>query len=307
LGEDQPDLITGTVTIGNYANSLFSDGWDGIYCNTAKSTGCTITDATLTGQSSVVIEGQEDADITALDFASISLTSAPTIGVTPTGQGFGECPPPSVGTPGSANGKPDVVQSKGQAIWLDGKVTMTFSNGMVQCISGTAFKLVTSPNGNGDPSLNLQSSTIQNTERAVYASAGTATISGSTIQFNYNGVEQTGTGTINLSGSDGGANTVVCSAGSESITSIDGGPTATPGVNVLNDTTATLDAVDVAWDTSGPDLFSCNAALTTCICENKSCTNAGGVDDMDAVYDSTGTITTTGATVSSIATAAGCK
>jgi hypothetical protein len=204
-----------------------------------------------------------------------------------------------------------VAQSKGQAIWLDGKVTMTFNNGTVQCISGTAFELVTSPNGNGNPSLTLQNTTVQNTERAVYASAGTATISGSTIQFNYNGVEQTSdgtnTGTINLSGTDGGANTVVCSSGIESITAVDGGTTATPGVNVLNDTTATLDAADVAWDTSGPDLFSCKATLLTCTCENSSCSNAGGVDDMDAVYDSTGTITTTGATVSPIATSSGCN
>ena len=50
-----------------------------------------------------------------------------------------------------------------------------------------------------------------------------------------------------------------------------------------------------------PDLFSCsNATLTTCTCEDSSssCTNAGGVDGMDAVYTSSGSITQTGAGLS---------
>jgi len=313
LGEDQPAAILGTVTIGNSDNKFFGDGWDGIDCETANSQGCTITDAPLSGQSSVIIQGQQDADISALDFASITLTSAPVIGLSPGDGGFDECPTSTLSTAGSASGKPDVASSRGAAVVLQGQATMTFENGTVQCISGAGFELMQSLNKDGNPTLTLATTTIQNTEQAVYVSAGTATISGSTIQFNYNGVKQTsdGTnvGTVDLSGAgtDAGVNTVVCSDGMESINAVNGSTTI-PGINVLNDTTATLNASDVAWDTSGPDLFSCDAAtLATCTCEISSCTNGGGMQDMDAVYDSTGTITTTNGTVSPIATANGCN
>ena len=177
LGEDQPGTFTGTVTIGNDTNKFFTDGWDGIICETGTNLGCTITDAPLTGKSSVVIEGQEDVDLTAQDFANITLTSAPRIGVAPGGAGFGQCPAGTLALEASALGKPDVSASRGEAVLLEGQVTMNFSNGTVQCISGTGFLLEKSPNKNGNPSLTLLDTTIQNTERAVFASAGKATIS----------------------------------------------------------------------------------------------------------------------------------
>ncbi len=314
LGEDQPAAIMGTVNIGNDDNRLSSAGWNGIVCETANSTGCTITDAPLGSQSSIIIQGQQNADISAVDFASITLTSAPLIGVAPAGGGFNECPVPS--TPATAispTGKPDVSISNGGAVLLQGQATMTFENGTVQCISGDGFQLLKSQNGDGTPTLTLINATIQNTEEAVYVSAGKATISGSTIQFNYNGVKQTGDGTnlvtidLSVAGTDGVLNTVVWSDGMESINAVKGS-TSIPGINVLNDTTATLNASNVAWDTSGPDVFSCDAAtLATCTCVSSPCSNTGGMQDMDAVYDSTGTITTTGNSVSPIATANDCN
>jgi len=65
-------------------------------------------------------------------------------------------------------------------------------------------------------------------------------------------------------------------------------------VAVLNTTTATLNADNVDWDTTGPDLFSCDVTLTNCSCESSSCTTTPGTDGMDAVYESTGIVTTTG-------------
>jgi hypothetical protein len=160
------------------------------------------------------------------------------------------------------------------------------------------------------PTLTLNGTTIQNTEYAVNATAGTVSIQGSTIQYNYNGVLQGTDGTnlasVNLGGTGVNANTVVCSNSAESIL----GPGGTPAVCVLNTTTNTLNAANVNWDSNDnaspppdePDLFSCTApALTTCTCESiaGTCTNAGGVDGMDAVYTSTGTINQNDAGLSS--------
>jgi hypothetical protein len=143
----------------------------------------------------------------------------------------------------------------------------------------------------------MDMTTIQNTEYALYATAGKATLSNSTIQYNYNGVEQgtdgTNSATLDLNGGAAATNTVVCSNSVESINGQNGG--LTPAVCVLDTTSANLDASNVNWDTAGPDEFSCDSTLTSCECEvNAGCTNPGGVDGMDAVYESSGTITTTG-------------
>jgi hypothetical protein len=171
----------------------------------------------------------------------------------------------------------------------------------VQCIYSDAFLLEASTL---TPTLTLDSTTIQNSEQAIIATAGSATISNSTIEFNYNGIQQATDGTnisaINLSG---GGNTVICSSEVESV--IKNQPT--PGVDVLNATSQALNASNVAWDTSGPDVFKCNPALTTCLCENSTCTNGAGDDSMDAVYDSTGLITTTGSTRSMTMAAIRCN
>ncbi len=296
LGQDKSAAVTGTVTIGNAGDNELTDGWNGIVCGTGNKTGCTITDATLKGgTSSVVIEGQENCDIDAEDFASITLNSHPVIGIPPNDAGFEQCPD-----------KPDVEQgsningNNGAAVLLNGFASVTFNNGTVQCIAGDAFDLFATKAGT--PTLTLNSTTIQNTEYGVNAFAGTATISSSTIWYNYNGVQQGTDGTnvssIDLSsGGDGGTTTVVCS---NSYESTEGGDL--PGVSVLNSTANSLNAANVTWDTSGPDLFSCDATMADCTCEISSCTldtSDGGVDGMDAVYTSSGTINTTGNALSS--------
>jgi hypothetical protein len=295
LGQDASGGTQGGVNIG----TNLTKGWDGIVCASTATTGCTITDAALSKGRSVTLLNQEDLDIDAEANATITLLSAPAIGVAPSATGFLECP-----------SKTDVSKGLQQAVLLNGSATVTFENGVVQCISGTGFRLVAGDGGTGNPILNLGNTTIQNTEQAVFASAGTATLWGSTIQFNYNGVEQatdgTNLATIDLDGADGGTNSVICSAGEESINAVDGG-TAVPGVNVLNTTSAALDASNVAWDTTGPDLFLCNAALGSCTCEISTCINPGDDDDMDAVDESTGTITTTGNTQSAVAVANNCN
>ncbi len=287
LGQDSSAGTTGQVSIGNSAGDISTDGWNGIVCTAAGGLGCTITDATLQKGSSIVIEGQENLDLDAEDFATITLTSAPTIGLPPVPVGFANC-----------SAKPDATATsgKGEAILLNGDVTMTYSNGTVQCISGAG--LVMQASSNGSPKLTMAKTTIQNTEYAVYATAGKATISNSTIQYNYNGVQQgtdgTNSATVDLSGgSVGGTNTVVCSNSVESVNKKNG--SLAPAVCVLDATTASLDASNVDWDTTAPDEFSCNAALTSCDCEvTAGCTNPGGVDGMDAVYVSSGTVTTKG-------------
>ncbi len=99
-------------------------------------------------------------------------------------------------------------------------------------------------------------------------------------------------GTIDLGGADGGTNTVACS------NSIEGG--TPPGVSVLNKSTQTLNASHVSWDSPAPDLFECNAGLNACSCEISTCSVDAGADGMDAVYESTGIIDTTGNQLSTL-------
>ena len=141
----------------------------------------------------------------------------------------------------------------------------------------------------------MDSTTIENTEYGIYATAGSATITNSTIQYNYNGVQQgtdgTNIATIDLSGgSVGGTNTVVCSSDAESVSA------SNVGVSVFDSTSSNLNASNVLWDTSAPDEFSCtDNTFGNCTCESSAgCTLGAGSDEMDAVYDSSGTVTTTG-------------
>jgi hypothetical protein len=294
LGQDQSAGNTGTVNIGNALNNAATDGFDGINCQSDfLSIGCNISDATLTGQSSVVIQGQEDVDLLAYDFSTVSLTSAPVIGIKPAAAGFSQC-----------SGKPDGVQNGNfTSVYLSGPVTMTFSNGTVQCLSSTGFLLQGSGVfGNGPPTLTMDSTTIQNTNLGIYASAGTATVTNSTFQFNFGAVQQDqdgngGNGTIDLSG---GGNTVVCSSSVE-----DAQSTGNEGVDVYNSSTANLAADNVAWDTSGPDYFACTGITSsdTCSCNITTCSNTAPFDGMDAVQNSNfagNSITTTSNTQSSI-------
>ncbi len=300
LAEDQPAVVSGTVTIGNAYNSSTTNGWKGITCQPGKmaGSGCKIRDAKLKGgKSSLVIEGQAFEDIDAEDFADILLTSYPVVGLPPADAGFQQCVI-SNGS-GTSTAKPDCQSNEsGAAILLNGSAAMTFNNGTVQCISADAFLLNTSPKGNGNPKLTLLNSTVQNTEFGVLANAGAATISNSNIQYNYKGVEQGTDGTnvssIDLSsGGDGGTTSVVCSNSYESVRG-----RSSSGASVINDTANSLNAQNVTWDTSVPDQFSCTTTtFASCTCESTTCTvniDDAGYDGLDAVYVSTGTVDTSG-------------
>jgi len=283
LGQDQSGGVTGTVTIGNALGVEATDGNIGILCESDYViSGCTIQDAALTGQSSVVIQGQRGQAIQAQDFSTISLSSNPVIGVPPNGVGFDECPQKNDGVL-----NPEVS--------IQGPTTMTFRNGVVQCLHGTGFLLQRSPFGNGMPALNLDNCVIQNTELGIRDEAGTATVTNTTIQYNVIGLEQAqdvagNNGAVDLSG---GGNTIICSSNAETSQGY-----KLPGIDVYNTSTADLNASNVAWDTATPDYFDCDSSFA-CTCNLIfGCTTKEGSDDMDAVEDSTnlGGITTTGAT-----------
>ena len=259
LGGDQSSLITGTVNIGNALNNAATDGWDGILCGSDfASLGCTINDVALVKQNSVVIQGQEAQDLVIQDFATVSLTSAPVIGTAPAAAGFNQC-----------NAKPD-AQNGSSAIGITGPATVTFNNGTIQCISGTAIGLQTSEFANGAPTLNMDTVTIQNTALGIYASGGTATVTNTTINYNFIGVQQDHDsvnsidGTIDLTG---GGNTVICSSNQET-------GSGNEGIDVYNTSQSNLAADNVAWDTTSPDYFSCDSdsSTATCTCLIASCT-----------------------------------
>jgi hypothetical protein len=282
LGQDQSSGVTGTVTIGNALGNVNTDGWEGIGCNSDFiSLGCIVNDATLVGQSSVIIEGQEDIDIDAEDFASISLVSSPVVGVAPSAAGFGTCPQ-----------KNDAIglNAPNAAWWVNGAATVSLKNATVQCIGGTAFQLQAT--FNGAPTVTLSGTTIQNTDLGIFALAGSATVTSSTLNYNFIGVQQatdgTNNGAIDLSG---GGNSVVCSSNTESSAG-----STNPGIDVYNTSTANLKADNVTWDTKSPDYFNCDTLFASCVCNLTACSTAVGQDDMDAVEDSTnlGGITTTG-------------
>jgi hypothetical protein len=286
LAQDQSAATVGTVTIGNAGAQHASNGWQGIVCGTdGVQLGCTINDFASLGQTSVLIQGQEFRDLDAEDFANITLVSSPVIGVLPKVAGHNQCP--SKSDVSSTNPRP----SPAAAILLNGAANLTLENGTVECISGAAFYLQTSPNGNGNPTLSLSSAQVSEVELGLYASAGTAMVSNTYFTYNFNGIQQatdgTHNGAINLSS---GGNAVHCSSNVESSQR-----SLTPGVNVYNDSAVNLNASNVAWDTAGPDLFSCDPTLTTCTCLRLPCADTPGTDGMDAVEDATllGGITTT--------------
>ena len=277
IGEDKAAAITGMVNIDASYTDIECEGGD---------LGCTISDVPQPeGVSSLILWTDFYVGISAGDHALISLKSAPIIGqpLSSFGPGFLQC------------GFQDELVELQQGVVLSGTASMTFENGTVDCLQNEGFYLQAS--AKGVPSLTLSNTTIQNTGLAVYASAGAVAISSSTIEYNGGGVEQdtdgTNIGTIDLSGgAAGGVNVVACSNTIE-------GPMAT-GVSVLNTTSRPLNASNVSWDTSGPDVFECDAQLGSCTCEISSCTDAPGANGMDAVYESNGIITTTGNQLSTL-------
>ncbi len=280
FGQDQSGDIVGTVYIGNALKQFNSDGYIGIDCSgNAFTVSSHIVDATLTGQSSVVMQGQEGWDIYQQSYCDIALTSAPVMGIPPSGAGFTLC-----GNKVDENG-----------IYMSGSGTTTVKNGTFQCFDRNALWLA-APGGTMD----IQDSVLRNSRRGMMVENGSATAENSTFIYNIYGVVQQGSGTIDLSG---GGDTVICSSVAEAPP-----PPPAQGVDVLNQGTSVLNASNVAWDTAGPDYFICDSTLTSCTCNLASCVVDAGTDGMDAVEDVTnqGGIITTGNTLSPLALDAGC-
>jgi hypothetical protein len=279
LGQDQSGARTGVTGLQGVS---YPTGYNGIVCGADADAGlgCTIRDAISDGGIALFSDRLGNFTIDAEDFADILLHSPAFGGGSPYPPGFETC-----------DGKPDAISSA--AILLHGNATVKIEGGSFECIAGDAFELTAS--ASGVPSLTLEGITILNSEGAIDAKAGKATVTNSTIEYNYNGVEQDSDG-VNVGFIDlsGGGNTVACSNVIETAT----GATA-PGVSVLNVTAKPLDATDVAWDTSSPDVFECDATLTSCSCAASSCTGSPDAGGMSAVYENAaGTITTTGNTLS---------
>jgi hypothetical protein len=277
LGQDRSGGQTGTVFIGSNSPVPTIDGYNGIVCDSANGVGCTVMDSPVSGTNSVVIAGQANHDIDAEDFANISLSFAPQIGVRATGAGRANCPSFEDGS-ASSDG----------AILIHGKASVTIEDGAVQCVGGTAFALEGSTNG--VPTVVIDDVTIEDATVGVHAFAGTATITSSTIEYNTIGVEQDTDGThiatIDLSwGGGGNVNVVACNI------SGDGGMI---GASVINRTSQVLEAQQVDWDTMAPDVFSCDLNLMNCSCQIPNCTDSPGADGMDAVTESSGSIDTSG-------------
>jgi hypothetical protein len=288
FGGDHSGVKLGTVYIGNALGQSSIDGSRGIYC-----IGCTINDVSPgPGLSSVVIQGQEYSDIQAQDTCplkscghlsvSITLTANPIIGVPPSRVGFTNCP----------------AKQDGYGIAAVGQAEITFKNGTIQCLANAGVYLRESYApvvDGGTPIVSIDNTIIQNTDIGIWATAGTATVTNTTINYNFYGVSQgtdgMNTGTIDLSG---GGNTVACSSHKESST----GATF-EGIDVYNSSALPLNASNVAWDTTSPDYFSCdsNSSTATCRCLAASCRANAPFDGMNAVTTEGG-ITMTGYTQS---------
>ncbi len=264
LGQDQSATNTGTVYIGNDLGNPATYGNMGINClSDGMGSGGTINDATLAGQSSVVIQGT-GIDLYLNDSCTASLTSAPKFG-------FADC------LAGTFSGVCGGI--------VDGNAKLTFSNGTVQCMGFCG--LGTSSNTPGNPTIVIDNSLIEDTFQGVSASAGKVTVTNSTMTGNWYGAAQYA-GTLDLSG---GGNTVICSSNR-----LFGGPAVYgPGIDVYNSATTNLAADNVTWDTPGPDYFSCDDIFESCTCNIATCTDTPGANGMSAVEDSTalGGITTT--------------
>jgi hypothetical protein len=276
VGQDRTALATGTVYIGNDAGQYKTDGVVGVLL-----TDGTMQDAPLVGQSSVVIQGQVGADIAAHGATvNITLASNPIFGSHPKKAGFGIC---------------GIKHDQTGLAVQDSAGVISISNATFQCITSCVLIAATA-------NVSVTNSTMTNCDTAVYAQTeGSIALQGTTIMYSQIGIWQDVGTTIDLSS---GGNTVICSSQKEA-------PANGPGMDMFNSSTTVLNASNVAWDTAGPDYFTCNQSsaypplFSSCSCNLSSCTTTPGNDDMDAVTLDAG-ITTTGNTQSPLAVDAGC-
>jgi hypothetical protein len=236
----------------------------------------TVVDVPLgPGVSSVVAQGQA-ADLL-VENGSMTLASNPILGIPPVGIGFGKCA---------------IKQDLVGALLIGG--TLSLANATIQCQSTGGIGVL------GPATVTLDSSLIRNCDIGLAVGSGAVSVTNSLIVYSVIGAEQLMGGSIDLSG---GGNTVVCSSTVEDSSQ----SWSTVGIDVFNAGPNSLNASNVAWDTTGPDSFACSSDLSVCACSLSSCTTGPGSNDMDAVtIDGGGSITTTGNTQSPLAVDAGC-
>jgi hypothetical protein len=272
LGADQSNANSGTVFVGNALENFMTDGYVGIV------SGGTVRDVAMSGTtSSVVVQGQNGFDFFLTD-GSLTLSSNPVIGIAPTKAGFGAC---------------NIKHDGDGVVVFGGNVSLT--NATVQCLGASGV-------GMAGGTATVSNSLIQNCDFGVAVVAGSLSLASSTIIYSVVGVQQQGGAAVDLSF---GGNTVVCSSISEDPLE----QYAAFGMDVYNSGQNVLNASNVAWDTAGPDTFTCNgdiSNLTSCSCNLTTCATSPGSNDMDAVTIDGGTITTTGNTQSPLAVDAGC-
>jgi hypothetical protein len=269
LGSDQSGTITGTVFVGN--SQPLNSATDGLFG--ISSYGHVVDAVIPDGGSSVVFQGLEVTALIVLG-GTATLSSNPVFGVAPPTRGFGACSSKSLGAG---------VVAVNESI-------LTLSNATVQCMTlGVALEGAT---------MTLSNSLMQNCSAALLSGGGGLTVTNTTMIYSVAGAQQWTGGTIDLSG---GGNTIICNSVNED-------PTYYPfGMGAYNESNTRMNAQNVAWDTPGPDYYSCDSAWN-CTCNLASCTVTAGSDGMDAIEDSTnlGGIDMTGNSLSAYWLDAGC-
>ncbi len=281
FGQDHPAAITGTVTIG--VPSPTSPGGLGVYCLCTSAAPCTVEDVAQDGGPSVVLQGQI-IDMFVFDYCSILLTAGPIFGYPATAAG---CP----------------IGQDGVGVAIAGASAATLGQAVFQCeqVEG----LTMGSDSSGTPIVTIDNSIIESSGIGLYGFSGsTATVTNSTISNNGIGIWQSTDGVTNSAiDLSGGGNVVICNNAGNLAAEQTG-----VAMSVYNTSTASLNAANVAWDTPGPDYFTCDSAFASCSCNLASCVAAPGSNGMDAVEDSTnlGGILTTGNTLSALFLDAGC-
>jgi hypothetical protein len=269
-----------------------------IYCNG------TVTDAPG-GATPSMVSTIKHISIDAEDSCTVTLNNDPTFGEPTTG-GYNGCTMKSLDD--------TAILANGNA------ANVTLSGATISCMNIDGIDVTNTNAGANAPVVTVQAddggnpSVIENCQRdGIYVTAGSVYVIGSTIEYNYVGIDMEtdttaagGTATTNPDGvwiNDGTGNaqtansSVICNSSQE----IGGGG---GGIDVWNNSTAKVNADYVNWDQwydpdggatgNTTDIFYCDDSFT-CTCEvlNSACVNTTG-DDMDLVMGTGSGTTPTG-------------
>jgi len=283
----------------------------------------TVTDSP-TGTTPSLIGRAQYLSIDAEDGCSVSLFEDPVFGTDSTGSGW-----TNAGT-GCFNSPPPDTS----AILANGSnAQVALYGATVQCMLGDGIDVTYSSNaGLAQPTVTVApdmnsgaASVIQNCSGAgVHANAGTVNVIGTTIRYNFMGVQAEtdvngNNPSIALNDGTGNPQTsntaVICSSNQEN-------GNANPGIDVYNNSAGAVQADYVNWDqwydpngggtATSTDVFYCDDTFT-CTCQtldsssNPVCVTTAGSDDMDVVLGTVGgTPTGTVSSNNGASSASGC-